>query len=325
VVGDINEIDVHLALEYGKDDVIEGIPSKRTNRYYLNSDFHNAALTARPSLEKAMTATEKEGWIFTVSGLQLLDIADSEWRGIVQDVTERVRQYDEGSHFESGAFESSEVFHELWSSGLPFYVKSLGVNEQELAQLDDRLKFDGPPDEASPSDSKPRLKDGIDQLHRVFKGMREKEYSKLSRIHFHTLHYHAMCYDPKEWGDGGPSLAAAALAAAELSCGSALGDGRWAAFDDVQYSAEEIAEALGMSSEDIHREHTRVPCSPHPSSSDTICCATSAVVCTKPERTAGLGDSISGAGLAFQKYLTPQQSQPPPVQRLLTPQNNIEL
>ena len=84
-------------------------------------------------------------------------------------------------------------------------VRSLGVNEQELAQLDNRLKFDAPSNEyliqsiihfqqkisirtnflifliifniftnyfflyrASPSDSKPKLTDGISQLHRVY-------------------------------------------------------------------------------------------------------------------------------------------------------------
>ena len=81
------------------------------------------------------------------------------------------------------------MFHELWESGLPFYVRSLGVNEQELSQLDDRLRFSAPSDEASPSDSKPKLKDGISQLHRVFKGIRERPESRLSRIHFHTYFF----------------------------------------------------------------------------------------------------------------------------------------
>lgn len=73
IVGDLPEIDVHLALEYGSTDVIAGIPSKRTNRYYLNSDIHNARLTARASLQNAMQNLGA-GWIFTVTGLQLLDI-----------------------------------------------------------------------------------------------------------------------------------------------------------------------------------------------------------------------------------------------------------
>ena len=124
-------------------------------------------------------------------------------------------------------------------------------------------------------------------------------YSQV-QIQLHPTHPHIHCPTPP-LPDCLSPMFLVLCPSAELSCGTALADSRWDAFENVQYSPQEVADALGMPRREIRKD--RVPCAPHPDDAAMMCCASSAVVCTVPERTAGLGDSISGAGLTFQSYL----------------------
>lgn len=285
-----DEIDEHLTLEYQSGDTVKGIAnvtSARMNRYYLNSDTHNAHLTAAKSLyaNVAQRADAAE-YVVSIAGLQLLDrdrLATDVGKRL-DEILHAIQSHKGVSHFESGAFEDGLIFDSVWSRGILHAVASIGLNEQELAMLDWKLHR---PEDPRPhgSEAKPALEDTLQKLQKVLKTLNHRGH--LSRIHFHTLHFHAICYDPLLWERGEAGVAAGSAVTADLSCGDA--------FQKRDMSRFALRYPRPVKCEKVNESPTQ----------DFECCVAPVLVCKKPVRTAGLGDNISGAGLRYQQPLRP--------------------
>lgn len=281
-------MDIHLTLEYQTGDTIEGvkdIASPRMNRYYLNADIHNARLTSAKVLQEHMEQQpDSTDYVLAVSGLQLadrdrlsLDVGES-----LDTIARTVSRHHGASHFESGAFEDEVIFEAAWSRGILHSVASIGLNEQELAMLDWKLHDpEGP--QPRGSQSKPALEETLDKTRKVLRTLSHE--GSLSRMHFHTLHFHAICYDPTLWAEGAAAVAAGSAVTSELSCGDAFAKRDMSAFD-LRYSGPVWCDASGKKEGETGPEVVE-------------CCVAPVLVCRNPIRTAGLGDNISGAGLRY--------------------------
>merc|ERR1719160_1612473 len=172
------------------------------NRYYLNSDIHNAHLIAARSLyDNIAQRPDSAEFVVSIAGLQLLDRdrLSSDVGERLDEILHAIQRHQGVSHFESGAFEDGLIFDSVWSRGILHAVASIGLNEQELAMLDWKLHR---PEDPRPhgSEAKPALEDTIQKLQKVLRTLNYRGH--LSRIHFHTLHFHAICYDPVLWERG---------------------------------------------------------------------------------------------------------------------------
>lgn len=282
------EMDIHLTLEYQTGDTIQGVngvASPRMNRYYLNADIHNARLTSAKALQEHMEQQpDATDYVVAVSGLQLadrdrlnLDVGEG-----LDAIARTVSRHYGASHFESGAFEDEVIFEAAWSRGILHSVASIGLNEQELAMLDWKLHS---PESPQPRGtlSKPALEETLEKTRKVLRTLSHE--GSLSRMHFHTLHFHAICYDPDLWASGAAAVAAGSAVTSELSCGDAFAKRDMAAFD-LRYSGPVSCET----SRTIEGEA---------GPKVVECCVAPVLVCKNPLRTAGLGDNISGAGLRY--------------------------
>lgn len=283
-------MDVHLTLEYQTGDTIRGVTgvsSPRMNRYYMNADVHNARLTSAKALEEYMEKQpDAKDHVLVVSGLQLadrerlqLDVGEG-----LDVIASTVSRHLGASHFESGAFEDEMIFEAAWSRGILHSVASIGLNEQELAMLDWKLHSPESPQPRG-SQSKPALEETLETTRKVLRTLSHN--GSLSRMHFHTLHFHAICYDPDVWSSGAAAVAAGSAVTSELSCGDAFGKRDMSAFD-LRYPGPVSCEA-STASEDEAEVGLKV----------VECCVAPVLVCKNPVRTAGLGDNISGAGLRY--------------------------
>jgi len=285
-----DEIDVHLALEYHAGDFVQGlenITAPRTNRYYMNADVHNSRLTAAKVLHDHIASLpDSADFVQSVTGLQIADRdrLDGDVGQQLDVIADAIRKHRGASHFESGAFEDFDLFEAAWTRGILHAVSSIGLNEQELALLDWKLHST----ETEPprgSDAQPALDETVDVLKQVLRTLGHE--GSLSRMHFHTLHFHAVCYDPAIWSHGQAAVGIGSAVTSDLSCGDAFENRNTAAFD-LRYPRYVSCNASKALPGEVGPETVE-------------CCVAPVLVCKKPKRTAGLGDSISGAGLRYHK------------------------
>lgn len=323
-------IDVHLALEYQADDAIANISSRRSNRYYLNADDHNSRFTAIHALHRYMMSLppeeDQESFAFVVTGLQLLQAGSGLLHSRLREIGRALDAHNgKGvSHLESGSLGWS-VLEASWANRLFFRVNSLGLNEQELAALDWRLMHSGPPPEQA-FESAPTLQSTLDVQRRVFVALATG--GRMTRLHLHTLRFHSLCYLPSRWMSGSASVAAGVRVAANMTCGSALALGQFDRFVPPESGVAaprfraSVAEA-GRGGEDeevqlsggrpgicVRTEERPVATTYDPTPDERTvtveCCIALSLLCRLPLRTAGVGDSISGAGLAYHRPRSPQ-------------------
>lgn len=82
IVGELSDQeqeDVHLVLEYGKEESFSGFTSPRANRYYLNHDIYNAKFSVLEAFEEALEEFQPD--LVVIGGLQLMEVeTDDEQR-----------------------------------------------------------------------------------------------------------------------------------------------------------------------------------------------------------------------------------------------------
>lgn len=277
-------MDTHLAIEYKTHDRIAGVTAPRMNRFYLNADKHNAELSPANALHKTLASTD----VFVISGLQL--VLSSEEPGLLA-VSEALANHHGGSHFESGSYEDKSLFQSIWNKGIFTSTRSLGVNEQELALLDHVIKTGNPSSAPEVTESSPDADWALKTVLSVLSGARKLTGEvRLSRIHMHALGFQVLCFDPAEWSHGRDALAAASLVASELACGDALKEHTWDSFRTLSELPMKMIPGAGLRCGEKTFDEFQ-------------CCVAPVLVCKVPVRTAGIGDNISGAGLARQVYI----------------------
>lgn len=199
------------------------------------------------------------------------------------------------THFEFASFVDESLVESLKENVLP-YSDSIGLNEQELPNLLSYLQYGNI---TVLSDAYPRVATVLDQLRSTY-SILWQSYNKISRIHVHTLAFQAiMTRKSSSWKNTMSAAAHASLTANRYVCGTDM--------VDIETTKLLLDESFSTT---VDRETaSKVPLKPYRPVSCweeeiggemvKICIAPN-LVCTKVHKTAGGGDNISSAGLAFQ-------------------------
>ncbi|GLE09254.1 hypothetical protein PINS_up020863 [Pythium insidiosum] len=316
--------DVHLVLEYSKGDKFRGHESPRANRYYLNHDIYNARLSVLEEFEDALDAFGPD--LVVIGGLQLMEVETDEERRLARltklsEVLQNLFVKKIPTHYEFAAVSDFTLFDDTVRLVLP-WVDSIGLNEQELYILHHYLVTG---EEGTATNSRPTVAQISAQLNDIirFASKARDAFSsskksaaadeklalaQLSRIHFHTLQFHIICQrSDSQWEDPTTALIQSALMSTKLACGKNPTDPsvmRHSSEMEVDPARVEVLlarELLISQSQSLKVELD--PFSPviKWEEEDFTCRLVPMLACKKPDHTAGLGDNISGTGMAYHR------------------------
>ncbi|RLN66802.1 hypothetical protein BBJ28_00018894 [Nothophytophthora sp. Chile5] len=332
--------DVHLVLEYASGDEFRGHMSPRANRYYLNHDVHNARLSVLEEFERALDEFKPDLVVF--GGLQLMEVETDE-RGrlmrltALSEVLQNLFLAQTPTHYEFAAVSDFSLFDDTVRLVLP-WVDSIGLNEQELYILHHYLVTG---EEGTATTSRPTVAEISAQLHDVVQfaakakqsfqsGGDDQEQDKqetlalaqLSRIHFHTLQFHVVCQkDGGMWEDPTTALVQSALMSSKVACGKPPAEAGTAENKagmrpsaEMEVDPERVELLLARQQLVSKRQGLKVELDPFDpvitwQEADFQCHLVPMLACKKPDHTAGLGDNISGTGMAYHR-LQEKKSKP---------------
>ena len=144
VTGDnIDVDDIHLILEYKRNEKWGKWQSPRANRFIVHSDRNNPTLSSVESFQEPLTKFKPN--LLVVGGLQMMDnypFAEGERRARLQKVKMQMEAQPSTTrvHFEMASFVDETLLQDLTSLVIP-HADSLGMNEQELPNLRSMLMF----------------------------------------------------------------------------------------------------------------------------------------------------------------------------------------
>ncbi|TDH68091.1 hypothetical protein CCR75_004360 [Bremia lactucae] len=323
LVGDLTgpmHEDVHLVLEYAEGDTFRGYTSPRANRYYLNHDVQNAHLSVLEDFEHSLNAFQPDLVVF--GGLQLMEVqTDAHLRSkrlaALSQVLQNLYVARTPTHYEFAAVSDFSHFNDTVRLVLP-WVHSIGLNEQELFILHHYLVTGN---EGVATTSRPTVADITAQLHDLIQlaskaraNVHNVALAQLSRIHFHTLQFHIVCqHQSSKWADPTTALIQSALMSSKVACGKSFNASsisekptlmRTSA--DMEVDPERIEILLAREQVLSARQALKLtldPLSPVYTwqEADFQCHLVPMLACKKPDHTAGLGDNISGTGIAYHR------------------------
>ncbi|XP_043232365.1 ADP-dependent glucokinase-like [Amphibalanus amphitrite] len=292
--------DIHLILEYAANTHWCRQATTRANRFIIHSDVANPTLSALEDFGEALKKFDPD--MLVVSGLQMMDNFPFK-EGARPQRLELLRQQLVSQqsrtkiHFEMASFTDTQLLTEMLELVTP-YVDSMGMNEQELPNLQSMLLYGNV---SLVSDANPRVAGVLDQMRDVMRALGDVEPDAgsgrrpLTRLHVHTLAFQAiMTRRDSIWKNSMSAAARASLTAHRHICGTKQVDTRKARLI--------MDDSFSVSSEPGSR---RVPFDP---SRPVSCwtegqyemCVAPVLVCTEVYQTAGGGDNISSAGLVPQ-------------------------
>ncbi|CAH2230112.1 ADP-dependent glucokinase [Pararge aegeria] len=299
--------DVHMILEYKADEKFGPYKSPRANRYIMHNDENNPLLTSLEMLGEHLPKFNPN--LLVISGLQMMDNFPfkQEGRDLREERLDLVKKQilsqplNTLSHFEMASYVDLELLLHLTTKILP-YVDSVGMNEQELSNLNSVLEYGKV---IVVTDSNPRVATTLDQLRKTFQLIRQKnkDYGskrKLTRIHVHTLAYQAiLTVKGFEWKRTKAAAAKASLTAHRYVCNSqkiSLDKCKLLLDDSFSTTTDDNNNSR------VFFEPTKpVACWEEVLDNDEVeICVAPVLICTEAQLTAGAGDNISAAGLVLQ-------------------------
>ncbi|DAZ99273.1 TPA: hypothetical protein N0F65_005441 [Lagenidium giganteum] len=329
--------DVHLVLEYSKGDTFRGHETPRANRYYLNHDIYNARLSVLEEFEDALDEFRPD--LVVIGGLQLMEVETDEERRLARltklsEVLQNLFVKKTPSHYEFAAVSDFTLFDDTVRLVLP-WVDSIGLNEQELYILHHYLVTG---EEGTATNSRPTVAQISEQLSDVIQfastartkfqqqGHKKSKLSddkaeetalalaQLSRIHFHTLQFHIICQKQEGiWDDPTIALVQSALMSSKLACGKNNEDPSiMKPSSDMEVDPERVELLLARQVLVNKKQSLKVDIDPFSpvitwQEADFQCHLVPMLACKKPDHTAGLGDNISGTGMAYHAMKKPAQ------------------
>lgn len=292
-----------MILEYSKGEKWGQSTATCANRVIISHDVANSKLSALDKFNETLLTYNPT--LVVLSGLHMLDGQTrdvwTERLASVADVLKNILR-DVPIHLEMATVGNLQFLPHLADIVFP-RIDSLGLNEQELVSLAKSKGADFDFDEIGP---KPSITHSADLLHWLFKeyGLLDRDDSRLSRIHFHSLSFHVVA-QPKlevkgvEWSNGLASSMKGSRTASLQAC-----DAWEINSDDFEV---QIPDEFFLS----HRDETlnKSPVANTISNGyaawprDEIDYFLSPVhVCKLPVKTVGLGDAISAVGLLESKF-----------------------
>ncbi|EDW40526.1 GL25288 [Drosophila persimilis] len=310
---EIPDDDIHIILEYMAGDVWGPYVAPRANRYILHNDKNNPHIRAVEEMTNALKLYHPQ--LLVVSGLQMMDMFSfnpGEREKRLQQVKMQLisQPSDTRNHFEMASYVELKLLQELRQFVLP-YVDSLGMNEQELSNLQQVLTHGRT---TLATDCNPRIAHTLDQMRQVFIHLLE-DYSvesrsdpkrrRVSRLHVHTLAYQAIfTIVDSQWKNTQAAAAKAALTAHRYVCKSQ--------FINPESVLQVLDDSFATSMQENAPRMRISAASPVPCWKEHVqygrdlerikveICVAPVLVCREARKTAGAGDNISASGLAAQ-------------------------
>ena len=296
---DSEKDDYHLVLEFDKDSRWGRLVSPRANRFIVHSDYSNMMLTSLDSFISAIRLFDPS--LVIIGGLQMLDNfpLDPDLRTTnLKKIAELLASLPQSTkiHFEMASFTEPRLVGELVEHVIP-YADSLGMNEQELADLCSYYQHGNV---SIYSDPFPRVASTLDKMRLLYRYVDTMTRAKgngrpLTRIHVHTLAYQAIHVKKQSnWQNINSAVAKASLTAYRHVCASKtihLDKAKIIMDDSFTVSLKPGSHRMPLVDSS--------PVSCWGEESGRMCVAPN-LVCTAVLKTAGGGDNISAAGLVLQ-------------------------
>lgn len=313
LVGDvIDEDDIHMILEYKTGETWGPFTAPRANRFIVHNDHRNPFLQAVEWLEDALKNFQPR--LLVVSGIQMMDTFKFE-PGVREARIEKVKEQMIAQprntliHFEMASYVEKDLLSLIEKNILP-YTDSIGMNEQEVANLNRKLSKDTV---ASATDSNPRVAHTLDLMREVFVNLRSsyasnsKNKRPLTRMHVHTLAYQViLIVKGSQWNNTKNAAAKAALTAHRHVCANEVINPESAMLILDSSFATTVNELIVGKPQRIKIEQK----DPVSCWSESVkvqsqimeyeICVAPVLVCRDAKQTAGAGDNISASGLVVQ-------------------------
>ncbi|KAK8734071.1 hypothetical protein OTU49_006000, partial [Cherax quadricarinatus] len=292
--------DIHLIIEYKAGESWGTYQAPRANRFIIHSDDNNPVLSTVEDFGGQLEAFKPN--LFVVGGLQMMDnfpFPPGVQEERLQAVRDQMTSLSTSSriHFEMASFTDTDLLTGLIQHVIP-YADSLGMNEQELPNLYNMMKYGNV---SLVSDFNPRVAVVLDQMREIFQQLRaapeEGGRRRLTRLHLHTLAYQViMVWKDSAWTNTLAAATKAALTANRHVCGKPEIN-----LDNARMLMDEgftLSKANGAGRV-IFNTQQPVSCWIEDDGKVEVCIAP-VLVCTSVRHTAGGGDNISAAGLVLQ-------------------------
>ena len=295
--------EVHIIMEYSKGEDWGEATATCANRVIISHDKENSRLTSLEEFDSSLASFKPNLVIFT--GAHMLDSQPRDtWRQRVADITKVLQKLSRNVqiHFELATIGNLQFMRHLADEILP-YVDSLGLNEQELVSIakSKEANFD-----FEAIGSKPAIPDACDILTWLFDTYSplNRNDSRLTRVHFHSLSYHVIVtakdeLDGTTWQNGLNAVREGSRIASLQACD----------IDEIKPSLHQlqIPDKFSLSNNDemLHRSVIDY----HPDNgyvawlrNEIEFMMAPVYVCKKPLKTVGLGDAISATGLLKSEF-----------------------
>lgn len=292
--------DIHLLFEYDVGDKWGPLTAPRANRFIIHNDHSNMMLESLDSFVESLVSFEPS--LIVVSGLQMLDnfpldksLRTSKLRQLQQVLSSLPPSVK--VHFEMASITEEILLKELMEYVIP-YADSLGMNEQELANLCSMFEFGNV---TTVSDPYPRVAKALDQIRSLHSLLTARRSSlgnlgrELSRMHVHTLAYQAILITRDSiWRNMNGAVAKASLTAHRYICASSK--------ISIENAKLLMDDSFSVSTEPGSHRMPLVDSAPVSCWSEEAVrfCVAPNLVCTAVRQTGGGGDNISAAGLVLQ-------------------------
>jgi len=302
---DIKDDDIHLILEYKRNEIWSDLQTPRANRFIVHSDRNNPTLSSVEGFEAPLEDFKPD--LLVVSGLQMMDnypFAQGERQARLKKVMNQMQAQSLTKtriHFEMASFVDDALLQELTEFVIP-NADSLGMNEQELPNLLSMLLHGNI---SVVSDSNPRTAVTLDQMRDVYKVLSGNPERPLTRLHLHTLAYQAILVtEGSPWKNTRFAAAKASLTANRHVCASQQVDIDKALLlmdDSFAISAKAGSKRRAFNGErPVACWKEVVSDVPKGANPNIEICLAPNLVCAEAKQTAGCGDNISAAGLILQ-------------------------
>ena len=188
--GEVREDDVHLIVEYKRQEEWGGVVSPRANRFIVHHDLNNPLVSSLEQFSASLSGFSPQ--LLVVGGLQMMDnfpFREGQRVERILGIRNLLESVDQNTliHFEMASFVDESLLSELTEHIIP-QVDSVGMNEQELPNLESMLSRG---EVVEVADSNPRIAVMLDMMRTVYRrlGVMRPGARPLTRLHLHTLAY----------------------------------------------------------------------------------------------------------------------------------------
>eukprot|EP00729_Bicosta_minor_P008063 gene8064-157_t len=343
----VEEDEVHLILEYALGETWGEYTAPRANRFIFSFDRTNAELKPLDNFATALEGFDATNVV--LSGVHMLEGEPAAFR---KERVEATRDFLAGvdaatpTHLELASL-ADPAFVKLIANNLVGTVDSLGLNEQELKLL--AKASHGPHKSIYSSEAfeNPPIDVVADLVHFILVNYGKAAFlggsttGRLSRVHFHTLSFHLIGVERGAWRFTAAAAAWGSMTCSERACkaGSTFEEtgelagrttlrfpstfalhklhmGQHSKMSDTEPDGDGPA-ALGMLAVEREFDPKRPMTTWRRGIYDFA--LVPVLVCTPPEKTVGLGDSISAAGLELHQFIPKDKRNPKSVR----PKSNV--